>query len=257
MALLRCLFRNVNGLSQAFRHQSFDHLAGVEKDRSFALFPFLRDSEHLIATDLARAEYWFRAVFSHRPVGNWGLVVVRSGRGRCHSRDLHFLCRREREIRVVTLDPVDVPLEPRQVDHIAVVVVGNVALVGIDEGLDLSVPLGIVRAPMDDGDLELGAHEVGVVHRDFKSDNVFLVPSEGGERVVVTDFGLEKLTSDDSNLTLDDQILGRPNYMAPEQTRAGSEVTSATDVYGLGATLYYTLTGKAPFTVEDRIALRQ
>ena len=69
------------------------------------------------------------------------------------------------------------------------------------------------------------AHQAGVVHRDFKSNNVMLVPQpDGATRVVVTDFGLAVRPEDGTSgaharPTMTGQILGTPDYMAPEQVR--------------------------------------
>ncbi len=93
------------------------------------------------------------------------------------------------------------------------------------------------------------AHAVGVVHRDLKSGNVFLVEATGGRRAVVTDFGLaaSPLAGDAASLTATGELVGSPAYMAPEQVR-GEEPTPATDVYALGVVLYEMVTGELPFT---------
>ena len=103
------------------------------------------------------------------------------------------------------------------------------------------------------------AHQVGVVHRDFKSNNVMLVPQpDGTPRIVVTDFGLavrpEDIASGDhARPTMSGQILGTPDYMAPEQVEGG-ELTPATDVYALGLVMYEMVTGKRPFAAATPLA---
>jgi tetratricopeptide (TPR) repeat protein len=104
----------------------------------------------------------------------------------------------------------------------------------------------------------LAAHRVGVVHRDFKSSNVMLVPAaaEGAPpRVVITDFGLARRRSDSeadrTRLSLSEGVApsGTPAYMAPEQVEGG-EATPATDVYALGVVLYEMITGVRPFVAD-------
>ena len=95
------------------------------------------------------------------------------------------------------------------------------------------------------------AHAEGVIHRDLKASNVMLVPIKGGgERAVVTDFGIAHAASgfSDSTATLDGPI-GTPAYMAPEQV-TGGEMTPATDLYCLGVLMYELTTGSLPFSGE-------
>jgi tetratricopeptide (TPR) repeat protein len=95
------------------------------------------------------------------------------------------------------------------------------------------------------------AHERGVIHRDVKPQN-FLLSRSG--RLAVTDFGLARTIREDgasAALTRSGEIMGTPSYMAPESARGSvREIDRRSDVYGLGATLYYLLTGRAPFDGE-------
>ena len=91
------------------------------------------------------------------------------------------------------------------------------------------------------------AHESMVLHRDLKPSNV-LIGSDG--KAVVTDFGLAKFVgceSKQAHLTTTGRSLGTPRFMAPEQFNSNSNVGMTTDVYGLGALLYFLLSGKPPF----------
>jgi predicted Ser/Thr protein kinase len=88
------------------------------------------------------------------------------------------------------------------------------------------------------------AHERGVVHRDIKPSNLLL---DRSGRVVVTDFGLARLT-DSASLTSTDAIVGTPKYMSPEQILPGTKpLDGRTDIYSLGATLYHVIAGRPPF----------
>jgi eukaryotic-like serine/threonine-protein kinase len=119
------------------------------------------------------------------------------------------------------------------------------------------------------------AHAAGVIHRDLKPANVLLVRGEDVKVVAsdssksakpassrttidqpkLTDFGLAKLGGG-SDLTRTGDALGTPSYMAPEQTGGpASAIGPAADVYGLGAILYETLTGRPPFQAESALAI--
>ncbi|MGE5047629.1 MAG: protein kinase domain-containing protein, partial [Deltaproteobacteria bacterium] len=103
------------------------------------------------------------------------------------------------------------------------------------------------------------AHAHGVVHRDFKSDNVMLVsPRSGTLRVVVTDFGLARSEESAGFSTGSGTLKGTPAYMAPEQVTGGS-IGPAVDIYALGVVMYEMMTGALPFggdTVME-VALRR
>jgi serine/threonine protein kinase/tetratricopeptide (TPR) repeat protein len=89
------------------------------------------------------------------------------------------------------------------------------------------------------------AHEHNILHRDIKPGNV-LVDAKGEPHL--TDFGLARLVETESSFTQTLDVLGTPSYMAPEQAVGNNAaVSSATDVYGLGAVLYQLLTGQPPF----------
>jgi serine/threonine protein kinase/cytochrome c-type biogenesis protein CcmH/NrfG len=89
------------------------------------------------------------------------------------------------------------------------------------------------------------AHEQGILHRDIKPGNI-LLDAKGEPHL--TDFGLARLVETESTVTHTMEVLGTPSYMAPEQARGDNrQLTSATDVYGLGAVFYQLLSGHPPF----------
>jgi eukaryotic-like serine/threonine-protein kinase len=106
------------------------------------------------------------------------------------------------------------------------------------------------------------AHDRKIVHCDFKPGNVMLAPpmqgsSEGGERAVVTDFGLALRLppnpSEQPTRPVGESVIGTPPYMAPEQFLEGAPLTAATDIYAFGLVLYEMVTGRRAFravTVE-------
>ena len=100
------------------------------------------------------------------------------------------------------------------------------------------------------------AHQRGVLHRDLKPTNI-LLDAHGAPRL--TDFGLAKIQEQETSLTHTSAVMGSANYMSPEQAGGQTQqITTAADVYGLGAILYEMLTGRPPFRAETFVeTLRQ
>lgn len=91
------------------------------------------------------------------------------------------------------------------------------------------------------------AHQLGVIHRDLKPDNIFLAQMGRFETVKILDFGIARLTQGgEESLTGIGQTLGTPEYMSPEQCR-GLALTAQSDIYCFGILLYQMLTGSLPF----------
>jgi eukaryotic-like serine/threonine-protein kinase len=97
------------------------------------------------------------------------------------------------------------------------------------------------------------AHELGVIHRDLKPDNVLLLVRDGSEFVKLTDFGIAKIV-DAPALTFSEQLFGTPGYIAPEYIE-GAATSPLGDLYALGIVLYEMLTGTLPFTARFPVEL--
>lgn len=98
------------------------------------------------------------------------------------------------------------------------------------------------------------AHAMGVVHRDLKPDNVFVVSAPGGPLLKVLDFGIAKLRNSREfqvGLTRPGVVMGTPEYMAPEQADSADLVDPRADLYALGAMLYEMLGGRRPAHGDD------
>ncbi len=90
-------------------------------------------------------------------------------------------------------------------------------------------------------------HLAGILHRDLKPSNILI--DRQTDRPLVADFGLAKVIDPLQADSLSGDCIGSPPYMSPEQVLDSRNVSEATDVYGLGATLYHLITGRAPFVV--------
>jgi tRNA A-37 threonylcarbamoyl transferase component Bud32 len=94
------------------------------------------------------------------------------------------------------------------------------------------------------------AHAAGITHRDVKPSNVMVLP---GDRVKLTDFGIASI-QDDTQLTASGSVMGSPAYMSPEQA-GGRRAGPAADLWGLGASLYYAVEGRAPYDRVSAVAV--
>jgi serine/threonine-protein kinase len=112
-----------------------------------------------------------------------------------------------------------------------------------DEGKIL--PDRVIEILLQICDALIASHAAGVVHRDLKVDNIFL--TDGGVKVL--DWGIAKMISHDPHHTIEGQLVGTPQYLAPEQARGGA-VSPATDVYSLGVLAYELFLEQLPFEAE-------
>ena len=95
------------------------------------------------------------------------------------------------------------------------------------------------------------AHDLGLVHRDVKPQNILVVDPGAAEHVYLTDFGLARLTEESTELTGSGHWVGTADYVAPEQLR-GEAVDRRADVYALGCVLFQAITGHVPFEGASR-----
>lgn len=94
------------------------------------------------------------------------------------------------------------------------------------------------------------AHALGIVHRDIKPDNVFLIEPEREIFIKVLDFGIAKSLHDELNVTSTGTMMGTPHYMSPEQMLSSKHVDFRADLWAVAVLAYHCLTGSVPFDGE-------
>ncbi len=108
----------------------------------------------------------------------------------------------------------------------------------------------ILRIGRETADGISAAHERGLLHRDIKPDNVWLLPDG---QVKIVDFGLARAVDQASNVTSSGMIVGTPVYMAPEQAQSRN-IDERCDLFSLGSLMYHLATGEPPFTGDNLVA---
>jgi len=97
------------------------------------------------------------------------------------------------------------------------------------------------------------AHAAGIIHRDLKTDNIFLTTRQGQpDHVKVLDFGISRFLAASDKTAMGGNLLGTPEFMAPEQILTPDTIDSRVDIYALGIVLYEMLTGSVPFALSRR-----
>jgi serine/threonine-protein kinase len=122
----------------------------------------------------------------------------------------------------------------------------------VRRGARFSVP-DAVDFVVQAGEALAQAHKVGIIHRDVKPANLFLVERDERHSVKILDFGISKILDEEPQemgLTKTSTVLGSGLYMSPEQMRSAKTVDARTDIYSLGVCMYELLTGTQPHTAE-------
>jgi eukaryotic-like serine/threonine-protein kinase len=100
------------------------------------------------------------------------------------------------------------------------------------------------------------AHDADIIHRDLKTDNIFLTDRGGAhDHVKVLDFGISRFLSGSDKTVAGGNLLGTPEFMAPEQVLTPDAIDGRADIYALGIAMYEMLTGNVPFPLFKRGAM--
>jgi len=125
----------------------------------------------------------------------------------------------------------------------------------LTERVTLSIAIQVARA------LEY-ASENEVLHRDIKPDNILISPRDENDRLgtpdnraYLIDLGIAKFLLEDTSLTLHGRVVGTPHYMSPEQAIGLPDLDFRSDLYSLGATMYYMLSGRVPFEGSSALTI--
>jgi len=112
-------------------------------------------------------------------------------------------------------------------------------------------PERVVQIAIQLLDALVALHARGVIHRDLKTQNIYLVPSPAGDQVVLLDLGFAKV-EDELKLTSKQTVLGTPLYISPEQYLDPTAVDARADLFSVGIILFELLTGEWPYTWETK-----
>ncbi|MBI5686891.1 MAG: serine/threonine protein kinase [Verrucomicrobia bacterium] len=129
---------------------------------------------------------------------------------------------------------------------------GETVAAKVERGGPMPEPEAVAVAMSVAAALQHAWTKAKLIHRDIKPENL-IVTTDG--MVKVCDLGLAKSVGQDSRLTVSGTMMGTPHYIAPEQARGEPDVDTRADIYSLGASLYFLLTGKPPFQADSSMAV--